>query len=155
MTLFNFRHELGYNETSSTSIAHDDIFHNIDAGIQAVIKTSGGIRTLVQLLDRTTQDVEAYVDIIDAATDILRPVAAKDSAQIAIFQEGLLTPLLDILENAGTSDEGKTEEEKKEDDKKFAAIKADLVEVVVSVTLAGRTQGRGYRFFFFLVSFFL
>lgn len=110
---------------------------NIDTGIQAVIKDSG-IKTLIQLLERTCQDVETYVDIIDAVTDILRPVAAKDSAQTAIFQEGLLAPLLDILENAGTSDEGKTEEEKKEDDKKFAAIKADLIEVVVSVTLAGK-----------------
>ncbi|GJJ73683.1 hypothetical protein EMPS_06041 [Entomortierella parvispora] len=128
--------DLEENEVTVTIAARVSAFLcELDTGIQAIIKNSG-IKTLIQLLERTCQDVESYVDIIDAVTDILRPVAAKDSAQKAIFQEGLLTPLLDILENAGTSDEGKTEEEKKEDDKKFAAIKADLIEVVVSVTLA-------------------
>ncbi|KAG0053823.1 hypothetical protein BGZ83_000367 [Gryganskiella cystojenkinii] len=124
------------NEVSMTIAARVTAFLcELDTGIQAVIKNSG-IKTLIQLLEKTCEDVEGYMDITDAVTDILRPVAAKDSAQIAIFQEGLLTPLLNILEHAGTSDEGKTKEEAEEDGKKFAAIKADLIETVVSVTLA-------------------
>ncbi|KAG0363817.1 hypothetical protein BGZ54_008004 [Gamsiella multidivaricata] len=107
----------------------------LDAGAQSVVKFNG-IKTIVQLLQKTAEDVEAYMDLMDALTDILRAVTSKESAQTVIQKEGLLPPLLDILEHAGTSDEGKSEEEKKEDDKKFGETKAALVEVVVSVTLA-------------------
>ncbi|KAG0221435.1 hypothetical protein BGX31_009839, partial [Mortierella sp. GBA43] len=107
----------------------------LDAGSQAVIQ-SKGIQTVVQLIQRTCQDVEAYMDLTDVAADILRTVASKDSAQQIIYQEGLMLPLLDIIENAGTTDEGKPEEEAKEDDKKFGETKAAMVEAVVSATLA-------------------
>ncbi|KAF9174707.1 hypothetical protein BGX20_010175 [Mortierella sp. AD010] len=108
----------------------------IDSGSQSVIKFDGH-KIVVHLLSQTTsKEVEDYMDLIDYLTDILSAVISKESAQIAIQQNGLLPPLLDILEHAGTSDEGKTEEEKKEDDKKFGEIKASLVEVVVSTTLA-------------------
>ncbi|KAI8598532.1 armadillo-type protein [Dissophora ornata] len=107
----------------------------IDKGAQSVVKFNG-IKTIVQLLQKTAKDVEAYMDLMDALTDILRAVTSKESAQVVIQKEGLLPPLLDILEDAGTSDEGKTEEERKEDDKKIGETKAALVEVVVSSTLA-------------------
>lgn len=96
-----------------------------------------GINTVVQLLERTATDVDMYMDLMDAVTDVLRAVSSKESAQTTIHKEGLLVPLLEILEHAGTSEKGKTEEEIKEDDKKFGETKAALVEVVVSVTLAG------------------
>lgn len=92
---------------------------------------------MVQLLVRTSKNVEGYMDLFDAATDIMRAVASKEAAQVAIQKEGLFIPLMDILEHTGISDDGKTEEEKKEDDKKFGETKAALVEVVVSATLAG------------------
>ena len=110
---------------------------NIDGGSQSVIQFSG-INTVVQLLVRTSKDVEGYMDLFDAATDILRAVASKEAAQVAIQKEGLFIPLMEILEHTGISDEGKTEEEKKEDDKKFGETKAALVEAVVSATLAGK-----------------
>ncbi|KAF9345740.1 hypothetical protein BGX34_004513 [Mortierella sp. NVP85] len=106
----------------------------LDAGVQTIIK-SGGLRVIVQLLERTCKDVDAYLDLIDAATEILRTVSTKDSVQRAIHEEGLVPTLLDIIENAGTTDDGKTEEEKKEDEKKFGETKAAIVEIVVSVTL--------------------
>jgi hypothetical protein len=109
---------------------------NIDGGSQSVIRFSG-INTVVQLLVRTSKDVEGYMDLFDAATDIMRAVASKEAAQVAIQREGLSIPLMDILEHTGISDDGKTEEEKKEDDKKFGETKAALLEVVVSATLAG------------------
>jgi len=109
---------------------------DLDGGPQSVIEFSG-VNTVVQLLIRTSKDVEAYMDLFDASTDILRAVASKDSAQVAIQKEGLFIPLMDILEHTGISDEGKTAEEKKEDDKKFGETKAALVEVVVSATLTG------------------
>ncbi|KAF9351049.1 hypothetical protein BGX26_010857 [Mortierella sp. AD094] len=107
----------------------------IDSGSQSVIKFDG-LKTIVQLLQTASSEVEDHMDLIDYLTDILSAVISKDSAQIAIQQGKLLPPLLDILEHAGTSDEGKTEEDKKEDDKKFGEIKSSLVEVVVSTTLA-------------------
>jgi hypothetical protein len=100
----------------------------------------GGTKTVVQLLQRVSANVDSYLDLMDAAADILRAVASRESAQIAIQNEGTLGPLLDILQDAETSDEGKTEEEKKEDDKKLGEIKAALVELVVSVTLAGKLR---------------
>ncbi|KAG0215316.1 hypothetical protein BGX33_001271 [Mortierella sp. NVP41] len=106
-----------------------------DAGSPSVIKFSG-INTVAQLLVRTSKDIEKYMDLFDTATDILRAVASKEAAQIAIRKEGLFVPLMDILEHTGISDEGKSEEVKKEDDKKFGETKAALVEVVVSATLA-------------------
>ncbi|KAF9998350.1 hypothetical protein BGZ80_000351 [Entomortierella chlamydospora] len=108
----------------------------IDSGSQSVIKSDGHKIVVHLLLQTTSKEVEDYMDLIDYLTDILSAVISKESAQIAIQQSGLLPPLLDILEHSGTSDEGKTEEEKKEDDKKFGEIKASLVEVVVSTTLA-------------------
>ncbi|KAF9187730.1 hypothetical protein BGZ51_001115 [Haplosporangium sp. Z 767] len=105
-----------------------------DTGCQSVIKFSG-INIIFQLLQKTAQNVDDYMDLMDAVTDILRAVGSKEAAQIAIQQEGYLMPLLDIIEEAGPSDEGKTEEERKEDDKKFGETKAALVEVAVSVTL--------------------
>ncbi|KAF8965527.1 hypothetical protein BGZ46_000570 [Entomortierella lignicola] len=68
--------------------------------------------------------------------DILSAVISKESAQTTLQQDGLLPPLLDILEHAATSDEGKTKEESEEDDKKFGEIKSSLVEIVVSTTLS-------------------
>ncbi|KAI1317497.1 hypothetical protein EDD11_008304 [Mortierella claussenii] len=106
-----------------------------DAGAQSVIK-SGGVKTIVHLLEKTSKDVEAYMDLFDASIDIMRTIASRDSAQTAVHKEGLLPALLDIVEHTGISDEGKTEEERKEDDKKFGETKAALVEAVVSVTLA-------------------
>lgn len=100
----------------------------------------GGTKTVVQLLQRVSVNADSYLDLMDAAADILRAVASRESAQIAIQNEGTLGPLLDILQDAETSDEGKTEEEKKEDDKKLGEIKAALVELVVSVTLAGKLR---------------
>ncbi|KAG0032190.1 hypothetical protein BGZ82_006629 [Podila clonocystis] len=108
---------------------------DIDAGAQSTVK-HGGTKTVVQLLQRVSANVDSYLDLMDAAADILRAVASRESAQVAIQNEGTLGPLLDILQDAETSDEGKTEEEKKEDDKKLGEIKAALVELVVSVTLA-------------------
>ncbi|KAF9963238.1 hypothetical protein BGZ65_004988 [Modicella reniformis] len=107
----------------------------LEAGIQSVIKFNG-IKTIIQLLQRTSGRVDDYMDLMDTATDILRAVSSKESAQRFIQQEGLLPPLLDIIEHVGPEDEGKTEEERKEDDKKFGETKAALVEIVVSVTLA-------------------
>ncbi|KAF9930635.1 hypothetical protein FBU30_000261 [Linnemannia zychae] len=143
--------ELGTVESLLKVLKYDDIDENEvcmniaarvtanlcenDGGPQSVIKFSG-INTVVQLLIRTSKDVEAYMDLFDAATDILRAVASKEAAQVAIQKERLFTPLMDILEHTGISDEGKTAEEKKEDDKKFGETKAGLVEVVVSATLA-------------------
>ncbi|KAF8933143.1 hypothetical protein BGZ52_008498 [Haplosporangium bisporale] len=108
---------------------------DIDAGAQSTVK-NGGTKTVVQLLQRISVNADSYLDLMDAAADILRAVASRESAQIAIQNEGTLGPLLDILQDAETLDEGKTEEEKKEDDKKLGEIKAALVELVVSVTLA-------------------
>ncbi|KAG0196717.1 hypothetical protein BGX28_009836 [Mortierella sp. GBA30] len=108
---------------------------DLDDGSRSVI-TPSGINTVVQLLQRTASDVDMYMDLMDAVTDVLRAVSSKESAQTTIYREGLLGPLLDILEHAGTSEKGKTEEEIKEDDKKFGETKAALLEVVVSVTLA-------------------
>jgi len=95
---------------------------------------------IVQLLERTCKDVDAYLDLIDAATEILRTVSSKESVQRAIHEEGLVPALLDIIEDAGTTDEGKTEEQKKEDEKKFGETKAAIVEIMVSVTLTGQFQ---------------
>ncbi|KAG0071835.1 hypothetical protein BGZ90_012113, partial [Linnemannia elongata] len=128
--------DIDENEVSMTIAAR--VTANLcdsDGGSQSVIKFSG-INTVVQLLVRTSKDVEGYMDLFDAATDILRAVASKEAAQVAIQKEGLFIPLMEILEHTGISDEGKTEEEKKEDDKKFGETKAALVEVVVSATLA-------------------
>ncbi|KAG0093082.1 hypothetical protein BGZ93_002796 [Podila epicladia] len=108
---------------------------DIDAGAQSTVK-HGGTKTVVQLLQRVSVNVDSYLDLMDAAADIMRAIASRESAQIAIQNEGTLGPLLDILQDAETSDEGKTDEEKKEDDKKLGEIKAALVELVVSVTLA-------------------
>ncbi|KAG0026996.1 hypothetical protein BGZ81_005955 [Podila clonocystis] len=108
---------------------------DIDAGAQSTVM-HGGTKTVVQLLQKVSANVDSYLDLMDAAADILRAVASRESAQVAIQNEGTLGPLLDILQDAETSDEGKTEEEKKEDDKKLGEIKAALVELVVSVTLA-------------------
>ncbi|KAF9949058.1 hypothetical protein BGZ72_009084 [Mortierella alpina] len=108
---------------------------DLDDGSRSVIRLSG-INTVVQLLERTATDVDMYMDLMDAVTDVLRAVSSKESAQTTIHKEGLLVPLLEILEHAGTSEKGKTEEEIKEDDKKFGETKAALLEVVVSVTLA-------------------
>ncbi|KAG0270767.1 hypothetical protein BGZ95_001553 [Linnemannia exigua] len=128
--------DIDENEVSMTIAARvtANLCEN-DGGSQSVIKFSG-INTVVRLLVRTSKDVEGYMDLFDAVTDILRAVASKEAAQVAIQKEGLFTPLMDILEHTGISDEGKTEEEKKEDDKKFGETKAALVEVVVSATLA-------------------
>ncbi|KAG0327394.1 hypothetical protein BGZ99_007724 [Dissophora globulifera] len=121
------------NMTISTRVIAN--LSELDSGAQSLVKFDG-IKTVVQLLQKTAQDVEAYMDLMDATADILRAVASKESAQVMIQTQGLLPLLLDVVENAGTSDEGKTEEEKKEDDKKIGEIKAALVEVVVSSTLA-------------------
>ncbi|KAG0372335.1 hypothetical protein BGX24_000387 [Mortierella sp. AD032] len=128
--------DIDENEVSMTIAARvtANLCEN-DGGSQSVIKFSG-INTVVHLLVRTSKDVERYMDLFDAATDILRAVASREAAQVAIQKEGLFIPLMDILEHTGISDEGKTEEEKKEDDKKFGETKAALVEVVVSATLA-------------------
>jgi hypothetical protein len=93
---------------------------------------------VVNVLIKTSRDVEEHMDLFDTATDILRAVASREAAQVAIQRERLFIRLMDILENTGISDEGKSEEVKKEDDKKFGETKAALVEVVVSTTLAGK-----------------
>ncbi|KAF9911688.1 hypothetical protein BX616_010531 [Lobosporangium transversale] len=124
------------NETSMTIASR--VIANLsesDAGAKSVIKF-GGIRTIVQLLGKTAKDVDAYMDLFDTLIDILRAAISKESAQVAVQKEELLSSLLEILEHSGTSDEGKTEEEKKEDDKKFGETKAALMEVVVSTTMA-------------------
>ncbi|KAF9114169.1 hypothetical protein BGX27_011525 [Mortierella sp. AM989] len=128
--------DLEENETSMT-IASRVIANlsELDSGSQSVIKFDG-IKIVVQLLQKACKDVDNYMDLIDASTDILSAVITKDSAQLAIQQGGLLPPLLDILEHASTLDDGKTEEEKKEDDKRFGVTKSSLLEVIVSTTLA-------------------
>ncbi|KAG0347811.1 hypothetical protein BG004_006905 [Podila humilis] len=108
---------------------------DIDTGAQSAVK-NGCTKTVIQLLQRLSPNIDSYLDLMDAAADIMRAVASRESAQIAIQNEGSLNPLLDILQHAGTSDEGKTKEEKEEDDKKLGEIKAALVELVVSVTMA-------------------
>ncbi|KAF9205032.1 hypothetical protein BGZ49_004546 [Haplosporangium sp. Z 27] len=126
------------NENELTMTIASRVIANLselESGSQSVIKNDG-IKTVVQLLQNISSHVEDYMDLFDASTDILSAVISKESAQTTLQQDGLLPPLLDILEHAATSDEGKTKEESEEDDKKLGEIKSSLVEIVVSTTLS-------------------
>ncbi|KAF9438965.1 hypothetical protein BGZ76_002258 [Entomortierella beljakovae] len=124
------------NETSMTIASRVIInLSESELGLQSIIK-SDGIKTVVELLEKISEDADSYMDLMDVSTDILTAVISKDSAQVAMQKSGLFPAILSILENSEISDEGKTEDEKKEDDKKFGEIKASILEVAVSTTLS-------------------